>query len=73
MLAVELFNINLFDGAGIQAINVDTITIWMRTRNIKGFDPAGFAEEMVSRFGIKTIHAEVVGALKKFKVLFFDN
>jgi hypothetical protein len=49
---------------GVEAANVDTIAVGIRTRNIKRFDAAYPTEEMLGDAGVEYIGYKVCGSLK---------
>jgi hypothetical protein len=59
--AVDRHNSEPVDCSIVQAPGVDTKPVWMRARNIKGFDAADGAEKMVRCFGV-----ELIGTQKFF-------
>ena len=54
-LAVDRHHSESLDGSIVQAPGIDTKPVWMRARNVKGFDATDGAEKMVRCFGVELV------------------
>ena len=68
--AVKLLNSDFFEAGLIQAAQVNAVTIRIGTRNVEGFDAAGFTKHVFSFAGIKGICGEIVCTLQQFEAGF---
>ena len=59
ILPVEECHVDLFDGAGIEAARVDAIAVGIGPRDVKRFDAAYPAKQMLGHAGVEAVSRQV--------------
>lgn len=67
MIAVELSYMNALDAAAVEAANVDTETVGIRSRNIERLDAANFTKKMLGNSGVECVSRQTIRTLQQLE------